>query len=82
LSDTHRHYLHDLGAELRDMALDAKRRAEAAAGTGDATFEQGRASAYYEVLSLMETQAKAFALPSEDLHFEGFSADRDLLGRT
>ena len=82
MSDSHRNYLHDFGAELRDMALDAKRRAEAAVGTDEATYEQGRASAYYEVLSLMETQAKTFALPSEDLHFEGFSADRDLLGRS
>jgi hypothetical protein len=80
VSDTHKHYLHDLGAELRERALKAKQQAKTARGTSDEQYEQGKAIAYYEVLSLMESEAKTFELPPEDLHFEGFDADRDLMG--
>ena len=80
MSETHKNYLHDLGAELRDRALKAKEQAETARGTSDEQFERGRAFAYYEVVSLMESEAKTFELPPEDLHLEGFDADRDLMG--
>jgi hypothetical protein len=80
MSETHKDYLHDLGAELRERALEAKQKAKAARGTPEEEFERGQAWAYYEVVSFMESQAKTFELPPEDLHFEDFDADRDLIG--
>jgi hypothetical protein len=35
--------------------------------------------AYYEVLSLMQSQAEAFQLPLNDLALSGLDPDRDLL---
>lgn len=48
-------YLHDLGYEVHKMARDA----QSAAAGGDA-FEKGRQMAFYEVVSLMYQQARAF----------------------
>lgn len=79
MSDTHRHYLLDLGTLLRDHGLAAaKDKREAAAGE-DAAFHAGRAFAYYEVLSLMADQARAFGLPPADLGLEGLDPDAALL---
>jgi hypothetical protein len=35
--------------------------------------------AFYEVLSLMQSQADAFAMPLESLSLEGIDPDKDLL---
>jgi hypothetical protein len=44
-----------------------------------ASFAQGRAMAYYEVVSLMHQQATAFGLPFADVGLQGINPDRDLL---
>jgi hypothetical protein len=72
----HANYLRDLGDELRRQAQAA--RDEARAKPGDA-FAQGKAHAFYAVLSLMQQQAEGYALPLRDLALDGFDADRDLL---
>jgi hypothetical protein len=39
----------------------------------------GRLMAYYEVVSLLISQARTFELSIDDLHLEGLNPDRDLL---
>jgi hypothetical protein len=78
MSDTHRYYLRDLGYLLKERALEARAKAKAAASFGNAAFEEGRAIAYWEVVSTMQNQAVAFQLPLEDLALDGFNPDRDL----
>jgi hypothetical protein len=74
VDETHRHYLRDLGHLIREAAEESARVA-----AGDA-FEQGRRLAYYEVVSLMLSQAATFGLAAEDLAMAGLDPDRDLLG--
>jgi hypothetical protein len=71
----YRHYLRDLGYELRQRAVEAR---ETMVDV-PTEFDRGRHQAYYEVLSLMQQQAAAFDLPLADLALDGFDADRDLL---
>ncbi len=77
--DKYRFYLMDVGLILRERALEAEQEQEAARGTAGASFEVGRAMAYYEVVSLLLGQAEVFGLAPEDLRMEGFHPDRDLL---
>ncbi len=79
MSDTHRHYLSDLGLLLREHAEEARVAANASAGTDDYSFQSGRLIAYVEVLSLLHSQAVAFQIPAEQLHLDGFDPARDLL---
>ena len=43
-------------------------------------FKRGISFGYYEVLHLIEQQAKSFDLELKDLGLEDFDPDRDLLG--
>lgn len=79
MDEVHRNYLFDLGYLLRERALEAKQSAVAAKGTADESFQTGRLMAYYEVLSLIISQAETFHLPVEDLRLGGLNPDRDLL---
>ncbi len=78
MTDLHANYLLDLGYLIRENAEKAKN-GLALASDDDRAFEQGRLSAYHEVLSLMQQQAVAFELPLQDLALDGLDADRDLL---
>ncbi|MEZ4864117.1 MAG: hypothetical protein R3C14_22575 [Caldilineaceae bacterium] len=42
-------------------------------------FEKGRLFAYYEVLSLIQQQAKAFGIDMAEINMQDFNADRDVL---
>ena len=79
MSDLHKNYLFDIGYLLREKALEAKERQQQARGSDDEAFESGRAMAYYEVMSLLVSEAESFQLPIEDLHIDGLDPDRDLL---
>ena len=50
---------------------------EAAAERAD--FDQGRAFAYYDILTVAIEQAELLGIPLEDLGLQGFDADRELL---
>ena len=78
MTELHANYLRDLGHLLREQGEQAKE-AAASASDDDRPFQQGRLTAFYEVLSLMEQQAIAFDLPPRDLALDGFDAERDLL---
>jgi hypothetical protein len=77
MSDIHAHYLVDLGQHLREAGEQTKRDLTSA----PTEFQRGRMMAYYEVLSLMYEQAKAFGLPLSDVSLEGLDPDRWYLGR-
>lgn len=69
------HFLRDLVLLLRDDAQDARRAAQSSAGH----FEKGRQQAYYEVLSLILSQAKAFNLDLKAIGLGDFNPDHEIL---
>ncbi len=73
--DAYKDFVRDLVYLLRETAAEARRRS--AAGSSD--FDSGRASAYVEVLSLMQNQADAFQLPRDELLLSGFDPETDSL---
>ena len=82
----HSYYLRDLGYWLRERAQAAtsearSRRAKRPGNkrTFEDTFADGRAAAYYEVLSHMHNQAGIFEIPLSDLALEGLDPERDLI---
>jgi hypothetical protein len=76
MSAIHQNFLLDLGTLLRERAVDARDKAR----LGSNDFEDGVAHAYYEVMSLIESQTDAFNLPPEDAGIKGFDVDKELLG--
>lgn len=74
MSDKYRNFLHDFGTLVREQAFEAT---NSAAKTD--LFQQGRALAYYEVISLLLHQAIAFEIPASDIGLNGVDPDRDLL---
>ena len=78
MTNVHANYLLDLGRELRESAEEAKKSA-GVAEEDDRLFAQGRAMAYYEVISLMHQQATSFGLPLTELGLQGVDPERDLL---
>lgn len=86
---TVRNYLRDALQELIARARDAKVKAKTAAeertganavGASDVAFEQGRAMAYYEVVSHLVGQLEGFGVDRVDVGLDpGYDVDRDLL---
>lgn len=72
-------YLSDLGALLKQEALDARAQASDEVAKPGHQFALGRLTAYYEVLSLMKQQADAFGIEAAALSLEDFDPDRELL---
>ena len=79
MSDTHKHYLRDLGLLIREQALQSRKDADTAAAD-DMPFQLGQNMAYYAVTSLMLQQAAAFDLSPDDVGLADLSPDHDLLG--
>lgn len=75
MATIHQNFLLDLGTLLRERAVAARDRAR----LGPEEFQGGVAHAYYEVMSLIESQADSFGLPLEDLGLTGFEVDKELL---
>lgn len=71
----HQNFLIDLGTLLRERAVAAHDMAK----RNPSEFQGGVAHGYYEVLSLIESQAEAFGLPLDDIGLKGFSVDDELL---
>ena len=68
-------YLRDLGAVLKDRALEARSKRD----DEQSDFQKGRLIAYYEVLSTMRGQASTFGLSTKDLSLDGIDLEVDLL---
>ena len=78
-TNTYRHYVHDLGILVRDLAIAAKKMKDSALGGEDRTYATARLMALHEVVSLMQAQAAAFQLELKDIGLEGISPERDLV---
>ena len=73
-------YLLDFGTLLRECANEARQmRDESQAGSEQRMFQSGRLMALYEVVSLMQHQAKVFEIPLAELRLDGIDPNRDLL---
>ena len=74
---------HDLASYIRDLVYLLRESAEDAnessrdEGTGEG-FHAGRAMAYAEVLSLMQSQADAFLIPRRLLNLDDFDPAEEL----
>ena len=74
------HYVFELGAIIKERAMEAKADHEKSySGTKAGEFESGRLLAFNEVVSIMQQQAESFDIPLEKLHLQGIDPDRDLL---
>ena len=73
-------YLRDLGYLLRERALEAKAGFHTATEGSAKDFQGGRYMAYYEVISVMLSQAEAFGISPDSLALLGIDPERDLVG--
>jgi len=77
-SESAQNYLLDFGHLVREYAEQAKANARQRARSGtevEQAFASGVAMAYYEVTSLMKSQAENFEIPLEDVGFGGFDPE-------
>ena len=72
------YYLHDLGVELKKSAIEVRSLRDSSTQQ-DRDFLDGKMLAYFEVLSRMVGQAKAFNIDPAKLGLEGFDPDKELL---
>lgn len=68
-------YLHDLGKQLSEYSLEAKKQADEC---GRSDFACGYLLGFHRVISLMQQQAESFGIPLEDLGLGGIDPDVDL----
>ena len=77
---TTENYLRDLGYLLRERAFEAKKEFHAATEVSAKDFQGGRYMAYYEVISLMLSQAELFGISPGSLALQDMEPERDLVG--
>ena len=75
----YRNYLSDLILLLKEDAVEAKKERDAHQGLDGHSYYEGKVLAYYEVISTMLLQAKAFGIDPEELNLGGIDPERDLL---
>lgn len=76
---SHRHYLFDVGRELKQLAIEAAGERKAApCDSADYAFKAGRSLAFYEVISILQQQAIGFGIPLSELQLDDINPDRDL----
>jgi hypothetical protein len=68
-------YLSDLSVLIKEKALEAKARSD----ISEDAFDQGYALAFYDIVSLMQSQATAFGISPAEISLGDIDADRDLL---
>tara|TARA_R110002111_G_C5993523_1_gene372282 strand:+ start:3046 stop:3276 length:231 start_codon:yes stop_codon:yes gene_type:complete len=74
-NETAVYYLKDLGLLIKEQALAAKARQSAS----EDAYDLGYRMAYYEIVSLMQSQANAFGIPLSDISLSDIEAEKDLL---
>lgn len=75
--DRYKNYLRDLVYRIRENG--AKAAAQSRASESGREFQQGRALAYIEILSMMQNQADAFQIGRDELLLSGFDPVNDPL---
>ena len=75
--DSYKNYLRDLVYRLRENG--AKAQVQSRSAQDGREFQQGRAMAYMEILSMMQNQADSFQIPRDDLLLSGFDPLNDSL---
>ncbi len=75
MSDSHQYYLQDSVALIIEKSLNAKHDAE----MSKSDYDTGRLMTYYEVLSMLQQQAKAFGISLTELGLDKIEPDKDLL---
>jgi hypothetical protein len=74
------HYLFDLGALIRQYALEVRQSLESGEKGSEAhTLDSGRLLAYYEVITLMQQQALGFDINLEEINLHDFDPDKELV---
>ena len=75
----HAYYLFDLGFNIKERAVDARReRDRLPQGSAEREFQSGRLLAFNEVISIMQQQAEGFDIPLAELRLDDIDPDRDL----
>jgi hypothetical protein len=77
--DATANYLRDLGDLVKRSALNARDQLDSSPTEAGRTFETGRLTAYYEMVSLMQQQAIAFGIELTQVALDDIDPDRDLL---
>ncbi len=75
--DTYSLYLKDLIYLAKERARDAKLGADKASGD-ERMFQSGVLMGWYSIISMMQSQAKAFDIPLEVIGLDDIDPDRDL----
>jgi len=80
MSDTYKHFLFDLGLDIKSRALEAKKSLDkTVSGTEEHSLQFGRVLAYNEVISIMQQNAEGFGIALAELRLEDIVPDRDLM---
>ena len=72
-------FVRDIVVEILHRLREAKKTARARVpGSVDRSFEEGRALAFYEVLSHMKNKTVGFGIPLTALGFDGIDLEKEL----
>jgi hypothetical protein len=79
--EVYENYLRDLGFILKENAEKAKEDLRAATSSEDQSFRSGFRMVYYDVVTIIQQQQIAVhEVTNEDLGFDDFDPDQDVLG--
>jgi hypothetical protein len=73
------YYIKDTFLLLKENARDAKKRRDIMAGTPDHQYCIGYLTAFYDVISLLQSQAIAFDIPLSELGLDDLHPEQELL---
>jgi len=71
-------FLRDLCNLLKDLAIRAKKEADAASSE-DRSFALGRLMGLHEVISLVQQQSEVFGIDLKDIGLDDITPEKDLL---
>jgi len=78
-NDIFENYLRDLGFEIKELALKAKKKRDASRGTDEEPFNNGYLMGFHRVVTLMQQQAEAFGIPLNKINLDDIEADDVLI---
>lgn len=79
MDETYKHYLHDVGLDIKVRALAAKQSLlKTSTGTEEHSLQFGRVMAFNEVISILQQNAEGLGIPLHELRLDDIVPDRDL----